>query len=141
MKQWFKDKFDQIRNWVSGTVLPKLKKASVPAQIIGYVLLVIVVVALVLSFFAALVFVMILLPGMIVGLFAWLAWTYFGLGATYFAMLDPIYLHIPYWHFAWGFAALIFIIRVVRKKGYGKSRTPGEINAHDGSWKLKKSST
>lgn len=140
MKKWFKDKFTQLRNWVSGTVLPKLKKASPVVQVVGFVALVIALVVLVVAVIAAFIFVGILLPGMVVGLFAWLAWTYFGLGETYFAMLDPIYLHIPYWHFAWGFAAVIFIIRVLRKKGYGK-QTPGEINAHDGSWKLKKSST
>lgn len=137
MKKWLKDKFTQLSNWLSGTVMPKLKKTSPIVQVLGFTLLAIVVALLIIVVISAIIFIGILLPGMVVGLFAWLAWTYFGLGEIYFSTLNPVYLHIPYWHFAWGFAVLILIWRVIRKKG----KVRGDTDARSGNWRLKKSST
>lgn len=138
MKEFLKRKWLAIKALYEGKVKPRIKSASPVVAFLLMALAVIVGIAL----FLAAIFVSILLPGMIVGFFAWFAWTYMQLGLTYFPSLSPVYQTIPYWHFAWGFAAVILVWRVLRKKSYGKeegvSGTSREIRAHNGNWRLRK---
>jgi len=53
---------------------------------------------------------------MIVGGVLWFVWTYMGMGAMYFPNLDPVYLTIGYWHFAFSAAAAIFVVKVFQKE-------------------------
>lgn len=75
-------------------------------------------------------------PGLLIGTIVWFPWTYLQLGATYFPDLDPRWLNIQWFHFVVITAALAWLGKLFRFK---RSRgVPGEISAHDGSWKLKK---
>jgi hypothetical protein len=119
MKEYLKRKFEALKNLYASTIKPKIDaKIKASGPVVSFLILagvVIVGVALFLAAIAAVVFVMVLLPGMVVGFFVWFAWTYMQLGLTYFPSLPPVYQTIPYWHFAWGFAALILLWKIVRK--------------------------
>lgn len=140
MKEFLKRKFAAVKAFYDSKVKPRIKTASPVVAALLMVLVVIVGIVLLLAFIAAVVFVSILLPGMVVGFFAWFVWTYMQFGLTYFPSLPPVYQTIPYWHFAWGFAAVLLIWRVIRKKPVEKTSagTSREIRAHNGNWRLRK---
>ncbi|ATW58003.1 hypothetical protein CNR34_00070 [Pseudomonas phage nickie] len=122
MKEFLKSKWQIIEALFKKHVAPRIEKAGPVVSFLLVALTVVVGLAIAVAFVAGVITVTILAPGMIVGFFAW---TYLELGATYFPTLSPVYLTIPYWHFAWGFAALILIWRCFRKGVYGKSATAG----------------
>lgn len=143
MKEFLKRKWLAVKALYESKVKPRIKSASPVVAFLLMALTVIAGIALFLAVVAAVIFVSILLPGMIVGFFAWFVWTYMQFGLTYFPSLPPVYQAIPYWHFAWGSAVLILIWRTLRKKGYGKdpAGVPGtsrEIRAHNSNWRLRK---
>lgn len=55
-------------------------------------------------------------PSMIGGGVLWFIWTYLGLGATYFAQLDPQWLNIPYWHVVGGYAVALVLVRLLLRR-------------------------
>ena len=142
MKDFLKRKWAAAQAFFKAKIGPRIEKASPVVAFLLMALVVVVGIVLFLAFIAAVIFVSVLLPGMVVGFFAWFVWTYMQFGLTYFPSLPPVYQTIPYWHFAWGFAALILIWRCFRKKGYGKDEgVPGtsrEIRAANGNWRLRK---
>lgn len=126
MKEFLTRKWAAVDAFFKAKIAPHIAKATPAVSILMMIGVLIVGAALFLAFVAALIFVMVLLPGMIVGFFAWFAWTYMQLGLTYFPSLSPVYQTIPYWHFAWGFAAVILVWRVLRKKSYSSSGSASE---------------
>lgn len=120
LKAFLSDKWAMFERFLKTKVMPHVEKAN---PVLGglavaaiFVVGVTLFVAFVVAVIAGVLAIKVLVPGMIVGFFAWFAWTYMQLGLTYFPDLAPVYYTIPYWHFAFGFAALVAIWRVIRKK-------------------------
>lgn len=116
MKDWIVKQFKAVVDKVKAFMQPKLDKAKGPVKFLLITLMAVGVVVGVLALFAALIGFLFVLPGMVYGLAFWGAWTYFGLGATYFPTLDPLYLNIPYWHFVGLSTILVFAFKLIRPK-------------------------
>jgi len=112
--KWFDKKMTKL---IDEKAKARLSGAGSVINFIGLAAITILLAVGALGLAAGLFCLVVLLPGMVTGAFAWFVWTYLGLGAMYFATLDPVWLNIPYWHFALSFSAVIFAVRVFRKKG------------------------
>ncbi|UKL14967.1 hypothetical protein hairong_062 [Pseudomonas phage hairong] len=55
------------------------------------------------------------LPSLVVALVTWFCWTYMEMGATYFDHLPKVWQHIPFLHFWAGWAAVMWIIRLIAR--------------------------
>lgn len=143
MKEFLKRKIAALVAFYENTLKPRVKKAGPVMTVILAIVIGLGTVALAIAFIAAVTFVMVLLPGMLVGFFAWFVWTYMQFGLTYFPSLPPVYQTIPFWHFSFGFAVLILIWRCFRKKGYGKdaeqTKPSGStgLRSETGNWRRK----
>lgn len=120
LKAFLSDKWKMFETFLKTKVMPRVEKANPVLAGLAVAAIFVIGVVLFLAFVAAVVVGVlafkVLVPGMIVGFFVWFAWTYLQLGLIYFPDLAPVYQTIPYWHFAFGFAALILVWRVIRKK-------------------------
>lgn len=72
--------------------------------------------AIVVCLFVALVLFFCMLPGMIVGLFLWLPWTYLEQGERFFPGLDPIWHHLAYWDIAFATTAIYWTVRLLKTR-------------------------
>lgn len=100
------------------------QRLGVVGLVIGALVAVVAVFGLMVSFVLGLIFVRVLGPGLACGFLSWLTWTYFGIGATYFSQLAPVYQAIPFWHLVFFWTTVIFIVRVLRKATYGSIKKP-----------------
>jgi hypothetical protein len=100
------------------------QRLGVVGLVIGALVAVVAVFGLMVSLILGLIFVRVLGPGLASGFLSWLTWTYFGIGATYFSQLAPVYQVIPFWHLVFFWTTVIFIVRVLRKATYGSIKKP-----------------
>ena len=50
---------------------------------------------------------------LVMALIFWLSWTYWGIGAKYFAFIPQVYLNIPFWDTYLAFVAMIALKEVI----------------------------
>lgn len=116
---WLSGTARKVCNWVEAKLNEGKKKASSKSdwlKLIGFAFagVAICLVAVAIVIFGVLF--VIALPGLILGLPAWLCWTYLGMGAHFFPTLDPVWLQITYGQFAFILAVLVWAVKLVRGK-------------------------
>lgn len=120
LKQWLVDKWSTAVEFCHELVGKHAAKNKGWISAVGFwLLMAVVAIGLVAVFAAGTVLVIglaVLIPGLILGSILWLVWTYLGIGSTYFASLDPIWLNIPYWHFVFVSGAFVFLLKLFRPK-------------------------
>lgn len=103
----FRDGLDKLSKKMSASELPTKIALVGLGVVLGLVFV---------ALFCAFILFMICAAGIFLGTLGWLAWTYFGLGATYFPGLSAQWQTIPWFHFVAGMTVVTWLVRFVRPK-------------------------